>query len=78
MRRLQLWVIGTLGVAVLAGCGAGTTTLPATAAAPAATAQAAGVVPQALAFSAPRVGGGTLDLAAYAGKPVLLWFWAPT
>ena len=35
-------------------------------------------VPDALAFSAPLVGGGTIDLADYAGKPVLLWFWAPT
>lgn len=35
-------------------------------------------VPVSLAFSAPRVGGGTVDFAAYAGKPVLLWFWAPT
>jgi hypothetical protein len=35
-------------------------------------------VPDSLAFSAPRVGGGTVDFAAYVGKPVLLWFWAPT
>ena len=35
-------------------------------------------VPQSLAFSAPQVGGGTIDMAAYAGQPVLLWFWAPT
>jgi hypothetical protein len=33
---------------------------------------------QSLAFSAPQVGGGTIDMAAYAGQPVLLWFWAPT
>ena len=31
----------------------------------------------ALAFSAPTVGGGTLDLSAYAGKNVAFWFWAP-
>jgi hypothetical protein len=35
-------------------------------------------VPEALAFKAPLVGGGELNLADYAGKPVLLWFWAPT
>ena len=35
-------------------------------------------VPESLAFSAPRVGGGTVDMSDYAGKPVLLWFWAPT
>ena len=34
-------------------------------------------VPDALAFSAPLVGGGELDLATLAGRPVLLWFWAP-
>ena len=35
-------------------------------------------VPDSLAFSAARVGGGTVDLGDYAGRPVLLWFWAPT
>jgi hypothetical protein len=35
-------------------------------------------VPEALSFTAPLVGGGTLSLADYAGTPVLLWFWAPT
>jgi hypothetical protein len=38
----------------------------------------AAAVPEALAFKAPLVGGGELNLADYAGKPVLLWFWAPT
>jgi hypothetical protein len=33
--------------------------------------------PDALQFTAPLVGGGTLDLASLAGPPVLLWFWAP-
>lgn len=35
-------------------------------------------VPAALQFTAPLVGGGELDAAAYAGKPTVLWFWAPT
>lgn len=30
-----------------------------------------------LAFSAPTVDGGTLDGAAYAGRDVAIWFWAP-
>jgi hypothetical protein len=34
--------------------------------------------PDALRFSAPVVGGGTLDLATYAGQTVAFWFWAPT
>jgi hypothetical protein len=33
--------------------------------------------PEALRFTAPLVGGGEVDLAGYAGRPVLLWFWAP-
>jgi hypothetical protein len=35
-------------------------------------------VPAALAFGATLVGGGSIDLAQYAGKPVAFWFWAPT
>lgn len=34
-------------------------------------------VPEALAFSAPAVGGGTIDVGAYAGRTVAFWFWAP-
>jgi hypothetical protein len=33
--------------------------------------------PSALRFTAPLVGGGEIDLAGYAGQPVLFWFWAP-
>jgi hypothetical protein len=36
------------------------------------------VVPEALQFTAPLVGGGTFDGAAVAGKPTVFWFWAPT
>lgn len=34
--------------------------------------------PDALQFTAPLVGGGSLDFTQYAGKTVALWFWAPT
>ena len=34
--------------------------------------------PAALQFSAPSVGGGAIDFTQFAGKPVVLWFWAPT
>ena len=34
-------------------------------------------VPPALQFTAPLVGGGEIELGALAGRPVLLWFWAP-
>jgi hypothetical protein len=33
--------------------------------------------PSALDFSAPTVGGETLDLRTYAGKSIAFWFWAP-
>jgi hypothetical protein len=36
------------------------------------------VVPEALQFTAPLVGGGQFDGATYAGKPTVFWFWAPT
>jgi hypothetical protein len=80
VRRLLLCAIG---VAVLSACGDNTTTQPVAAPAPVATAAApstpsTGAIPDSLAFSASRVGGGTVNLADYAGKPVLLWFWAPT
>lgn len=34
-------------------------------------------VPEALDFAAPLVTGGEIELGEYAGRPVLLWFWAP-
>ena len=43
---------------------------------PAATAPL--VVPEALQFVAPLVGGGEIDAATLADKPTVLWFWAPT
>ncbi len=33
--------------------------------------------PEILRISAPLVGGGELDLATVADRPLLLWFWAP-
>ncbi len=35
------------------------------------------VVPAALDFTAPLLGGGQFDGASAAGKPLVLWFWAP-
>ena len=74
--------IALVGATVLGACGdkAAYSNAPAVGAATATTpaAPTGSAVPQSLAFSAPRVGGGSVDLATYAGKPVLLWFWAPT
>ncbi len=53
------------------------TTAPAPTDAPTPT-EAPVVVPEALQFTAPLVGGGTFDGAAAAGKPTVFWFWAPT
>lgn len=39
---------------------------------------AAVAVPDALQFTAPAVGGGEIDFTQYAGRSVVLWFWAPT
>jgi len=56
-----------------------TTAPPATAAAeqPAPAVGDAATVPAALQFTAPLVGGGEIEMGALAGRPVLLWFWAP-
>ena len=35
-------------------------------------------VPAAFDVQATLVGGGEFDLAAHAGRPVALWFWAPS
>lgn len=77
---------------VLAACGSGddsasepaavaTTTVVTPTAEPAADPTDGGVVPAdtpaALQFSAPLIGGGDIELTTLAGRPVLLWFWAP-
>lgn len=83
-------VIATAAVLVLSACGpdprtgspgtsssvagAGSTVAPT---APAGSGDPA-TAPEALRFSAPAIGGGTLDLATYAGQTVAFWFWAPT
>jgi hypothetical protein len=77
-------VLGILSAAALVACGNPAVESDVPAAAPIApspastTAATQDAVPASLAFTAPRVGGGTVDLAQYAGQPVLLWFWAPT
>jgi hypothetical protein len=34
-------------------------------------------VPRELRFTAPKLGGGTISGAEYAGRDVAVWFWAP-
>lgn len=33
--------------------------------------------PEILKWSAPLIGGGTINMADFTGQQVLLWFWAP-
>ncbi|MFI5495697.1 TlpA family protein disulfide reductase [Actinoplanes sp. NPDC051859] len=73
--------------AVLAAAGCGTTAAPAApaavpAAAPAAAAAGAEaedtpVVPASLSFAGKTLDGKSFDAATLAGKPTILWFWAP-
>ncbi|CAB4836358.1 unannotated protein [freshwater metagenome] len=51
----------------------GETSVPSASAVPGETS-----VPKVLQFTAPLVGGGELRAATLAGRPVALWFWAPT
>jgi hypothetical protein len=89
VKRLTLPLIA---VGILAACGGADTgtTSQGTASTTAATqptataspggespASAPGNVPAALEFAAPLVGGGEIELTTLAGRPVLLWFWAP-
>ncbi|MCU7729285.1 redoxin domain-containing protein [Actinoplanes sp. KI2] len=84
MRRL----LATIGsAALLAGCAAPVVTTPSTpitpadlpagtvAASPSAGAPAA--VPAALRFTGRTLDGASFDAATMAGRPTILWFWAP-
>jgi hypothetical protein len=70
--------LGALAATACGGATAGPSAAPTTTNTPAPSAGAGASVPQVLQLSAPRVGGGTVSLASYAGRPVALWFWAPT
>lgn len=85
-------IVPALAATLLVACGGGSdpaatppTSSPSPAevtAAPAADgtsdpAGGAATVPAALQFAAPLVGGGEIELGELAGRPVLLWFWAP-
>jgi hypothetical protein len=69
-------LLGAIGLLALSACGNDSVQSPADSAP--ATAAAATSSPDTLSFTAPLVGGDTIDLSQYAGTPVLLWFWAPT
>jgi hypothetical protein len=87
--RYVLAVQGGLLACVLAGCGDGPrdsgspasdapSSRPPVAATANPSAPASDAAAELLQFSAPLVGGGTLDAATLAGTPTVFWFWAPT
>ena len=51
--------------------------VPTTAPAPVVTEQQGPAVPAVLDFTATGIGGGEIQAARYAGRPVVLWFWSP-
>jgi hypothetical protein len=74
LRRIATFVVGAVA---LVGCAGGSSGSDG---ATEATAGGAGsdATSELLAFSAPIVGGGTLDVGtSFAGEPLALWFWAP-
>ena len=73
--RSKVLLAAAVAVAALAGCGSPA----APAAAPGAPAPAAssGAVPATLAFTGRTLDGTAFDAATLAGKPTILWFWAP-
>jgi ABC-type glycerol-3-phosphate transport system substrate-binding protein len=78
MRRRALALV--TAALLLAGCGSERSdSAPATSTvSPATVGSSTGDVPAALQFTAPQVGGGEIDFTRSAGRPVVLWFWAPT
>jgi len=83
--RILIVLCVVSAIALAAGCGSdrstaspapaapGETSVPSASAVPGETS-----VPKVLQFTAPLVGGGELRAATLAGRPVALWFWAPT
>lgn len=63
-----------LALVALAGCGSSPA---ATSAASSAAAAGSAVLPDALNFAGTTLSGAPFDAAQLAGKPAVLWFWAP-
>jgi len=69
---------GSPATGATTGATSGATTGAATGATNPSAAAPSAAAPAALQFSAPLVGGGTMDFTQFAGQTVALWFWAPT
>ncbi|MBW3614711.1 MAG: peroxiredoxin family protein [Actinobacteria bacterium] len=79
MPRALAICLTALGL-VLSACGnGGEPAAPVAQRAPASPAapQGAAGVPAPLDFTAAAIGGGEVEASAYAGRPVVLWFWSP-
>jgi thiol-disulfide isomerase/thioredoxin len=84
LSKLKVLIAATAAAGVLAGCGSPATpaageALPvaAGASAPAPAPAAPGAVPASLKFTGTTLDGKAFDAATMAGKPTILWFWAP-
>ena len=77
-RRPFSWIIipsVALAVVLLAaGCSSAVDTAATTGSS---STQHSGAVAEVLDFTAPALGGGTVDGSDYAGKDTAIWFWAP-
>ena len=75
-------LVGALAtIAVACSSSTGVVTTSQTSGAPSsvsvANPQGPDTIPGVLDFSAPRLGGGTVEGADYSGKHLAIWFWAP-
>jgi thiol-disulfide isomerase/thioredoxin len=68
---------GVTALALLGGTGCGAAVVEPGAVAAAPGAAAAAAVPKTLTFTGRTLDGAAFDGTALAGKPTLLWFWAP-
>ena len=72
--RPPAWLTAVAAFAIAAACSSEPSTSTAT---PPSSGGASVAVAEILDFTAPRLGGGTVDGADYAGKDTAIWFWAP-
>ena len=72
--RIMIPSVALAVVLLAAGCSSAVDTAATTGSS---TSQHSGAVAEVLDFTAPRLGGGTVEGADYAGKDTAIWFWAP-
>jgi hypothetical protein len=77
--RAAALIVGFIvGVSLLVGCGASSTTSTTSdTVSPAVPATGASAVPDVLNFTATGLDGTAINGATFVGRPVAFWFWAP-